>query len=26
LVIARTLYGTHRIVPMPAGELLPRIC
>ncbi|MCY3007633.1 MAG: hydrogenase expression/formation protein HypE [Planctomycetota bacterium] len=26
LVIARTLYGTQRIVPMPAGELLPRIC
>jgi hydrogenase expression/formation protein HypE len=26
LVIARTLYGTRRIVPMPAGELLPRIC
>ena len=25
-VIARTAYGTHRIVPMPEGELLPRIC
>ena len=25
-VIAKTIYGTHRIVPMPAGELLPRIC
>jgi len=25
-VIARTIYGTLRIVSMPAGELLPRIC
>lgn len=25
-VIARTIYGTERIVPMPSGELLPRIC
>jgi hydrogenase expression/formation protein HypE len=25
-VIAQTLYGTKRIVPMPSGELLPRIC
>lgn len=25
-VIAQTRFGTHRIVPMPTGELLPRIC
>ena len=25
-VIARTIYGTERIVPIPSGELLPRIC
>jgi len=25
-VIAMTAYGTQRIVPMPEGELLPRIC
>jgi len=26
LVVAKTIYGTKRIVPMPEGELLPRIC
>jgi hydrogenase expression/formation protein HypE len=25
-VVARTPYNTTRIIPMPAGELLPRIC
>jgi hydrogenase expression/formation protein HypE len=25
-VIAQTRFGTYRIVPMPTGELLPRIC
>lgn len=25
-VVAQTAYGTMRIVPMPQGELLPRIC
>ena len=26
LVVARTLMGSHRIVPLPLGEQLPRIC
>jgi hydrogenase expression/formation protein HypE len=26
LVVARTPYGGTRIVPMPLGEQLPRIC
>lgn len=26
LVVAKTPFGTHRIVPMPLGEQLPRIC
>jgi hydrogenase expression/formation protein HypE len=26
LVVAKTLFGAHRIVPMPLGEQLPRIC
>jgi len=25
-VTLKTLYGTSRIVDMPSGELLPRIC
>lgn len=25
-VAIQTIYGTHRILPMPQGELLPRIC
>lgn len=25
-VVARTPYGSTRVIPMPAGELLPRIC
>jgi hydrogenase expression/formation protein HypE len=25
-VIVRTAFGSRRVVPMPAGELLPRIC
>lgn len=26
LVVAKTLFGSNRIVPMPIGEQLPRIC
>lgn len=26
MVVARTIYGSKRVVPMPEGELLPRIC
>lgn len=26
LVVAKTLMGTHRIIPLPLGEQLPRIC
>lgn len=26
LVVAKTLFGSHRVVPMPIGEQLPRIC
>jgi hydrogenase expression/formation protein HypE len=26
LVVAKTLMGSHRIIPMPLGEQLPRIC
>jgi hydrogenase expression/formation protein HypE len=25
-VVGRTAFGTSRLIPMPAGELLPRIC
>jgi hydrogenase expression/formation protein HypE len=26
LVVAKTLFGSNRVVPMPIGEQLPRIC
>lgn len=26
MLVARTAMGTHRVVPMPLGEQLPRIC